>query len=1084
MRKYLLILSLCLFVMSIQNVFGQVTTASLSGVVRDATGNPIPGATVIALHTSSGSQYGATTNDDGRYLIPGMRIGGPYEVTIQSVGNTDKKENIGLLTLGETKSYNVDVSEVTTELSEVVVSGKKDPLMNSDRTGASTNIGNEQIRALPTLNRSLSDYTRLTPQSGGGSSSSFGGRNDRFNNFTVDGSAFNNAFGLSNSVGGQANANPISLDAIEEVQINLAPYDVRQAQFTGAGINAVTKAGTNEFKGSVYYFFRNQDLTGKRLGGVDIVQNEFSQNQYGFRVGGPIIKNKLFFFVNAESNRRIEPGSTFIARSPGVSGDNVSAVDASDLDGLKSFLINRYGFNPGDYQGYNALTSANNITARIDYNINNDHKLNVRYNFLQSFRDIAPSGSGAQGGRAPSRVTLPFSGSFYRINNNMNSVIAELNSRFGNKITNNFIIGYTAMRDFRESTSGFFPTVDIENGNNQNITTFGYEPFSPNNKLNTNIFQISNNLTYFKGKHTITAGFAFEFYQTENGFMPSFFGRYRFNTLQDFYASANGGVSNATLYELRYSVQPNNPVPLVKLRAAILGFYAQDEFQVNDYFKLTGGLRVDLPTYDNSVLPRNETVENMTFRDGEKIDVSKFAKTVPLFSPRIGFNWDVLKNQKLQIRGGSGVFTGRVPFVWISNQASNNGVIFNTESVFNPTNRPFTNSITPSWVPANPTAPTSFNLAATDPNFKIPQVWRTNIAVDYKMKNGWTATFEAIYGKDLNAVYYQNANLPDATGNVTGADNRPRYTINRINGAIASANDGAIMLRNNQQGYQLNITAQLQKTFSNGFFGMIAYNYGNARDLNSLSGASIAASAYGANQISGDPNAPILSYSSFMLQHRIIGSIGYEKEYAKRYKTSIAAFWEGRQGDRFSYTYGGDMNGDGFTNDLMYIPANRSDIILVPAGNATATAPADNRTGDILWQQLDAYIAQDPYLSANRGQYAARNGLVAPWYNRIDVRITQDISVFVGNSKKRNTLQISLDIFNVLNFVNSNWGVERVPIRTQLLSFQGYDPDGRPRYTFPYQDATRQQVMSTTFQNSTGLASRWQMQFGLRYIFN
>lgn len=1082
MRKSLLILFSCLLLLSTQTLFGQVTTANMSGVVRDATGNPIPGATIIAIHTSSGSQYGATTNEDGRYLIPGMRIGGPYEVTVQAVGNADRKENIGSLTLGETKSYNVDLSETSTELNEVVISGKKDPLMNADRTGASTNIGNEQIRALPTLNRNLSDYTRLTPQSGGGSSSSFGGRNDRFNNFTVDGSAFNNAFGLSNSVGGQANANPIGLDAIEEVQINLAPYDVRQAQFTGAGINAVTKAGTNEFKGSIYYFFRNQDMVGTRLAGVDLVQNDFNQRQYGFRVGGPIIKNKLFFFVNAESNRRTEPGTTFIARRPGLSGENVANVDASDLDGLKNFLVSRYNFNPGAYEGYSALTYANNITARIDYNINNNHKLNVRYNFLQSYRDISPSNSGVQGSRSPSRTSLPFSGSWYRINNNMNSVVAELNSRFGSKITNSFTIGYTAMRDFRESTSGNFPTVDIENGNNQNVTTFGYEPFSPNNKLNTNIFQISNNLTYFKGKHTITAGFAFEFYQTENGFMPSFFGRYRFNTLQDFYDSANSGISNATQYELRYSVQPGNPVPLVKLKAAILGFYAQDEYQVNDYLKLTGGLRVDLPTYDNSVLPRNEVVENMTFRDGEKIDVSKFAKTTPLFSPRIGFNWDALRNQTLQVRGGTGIFTGRVPFVWISNQASNNGVIFATELANNPTNRPFTNSVTPSWIPANPTAPTSFNIAATDPNFKIPQVWRTNIAVDYKMENRWTFTFETIYTKDLNAVYYQNANLPNASGNATGADNRPRYSINRINNQIVSAGDGAIMLRNNQEGYQLSITTQVQKTFANGFFSMLAYNYGNARDLNSLAGASIAGSAYRDNPISGDPNSPVLSYSTFMLQHRIIGSIGYEKEYGKRFKTSIAAFWEGRQGDRYSYNYGGDMNGDGFTNDLMFIPANKSDVILVPAGGATATAPADNRTPDMLWNQLDAYIAQDPYLSANRGKYAARNGLVAPWYNRMDIRIMQDFYIMAGG--KKNTLQLSLDIFNVLNVLNSNWGVERIPVRTQLLSFQGYDPEGRPRFSFPYQDVVRQQPMSSTFQNSTGLGSRWQMQFGIRYIFN
>lgn len=1072
-----------LFASGMQIAFGQgVTTAFISGRVLDEKGEGLPGATVIAVHIPSGTQYATAATADGSFNLPAVRVGGPYTITATFVGYKEQKlENI-MLSLGQ--NYNtrfVMVSE-TQAIQDVVITAKKDAVMNIDRTGAATNISNEIIRALPTLNRSLSDYTRLTPQANttGQNTSSFGGRSDRYNNFTVDGSAFNNAFGLSGAVGGQTNANPISLDAIEEVQINLAPYDVRQGMFTGAGVNAITRAGTNEFKGSVYTFLRNQEFVGKKVGGVDVTQNDFNQQQYGFRLGGPVIKNKLFFFVNAEANRRSDPATNFIARRPGVSGDNVANVDAFVLDELRNFLITNYNYNPGSYENYQQITYGDNATARIDWNISNQHRLNIRYNYLRSYRDVPPSGTGAQGGRAPSRDRLPFSGSWYRINNNMHSVIAELNSTFSNKLTNNLIVGHTAMRDFRESTSGPFPTVDIENGSNQTLTTFGFEPFSANNKLDTDVTQISDNLTYFAGKHTITGGFAFEFYRTLNGFMQEFYGRYRFNTVADFYASALSGVSNATQYALRSSNLPGVEVPLVKLRAAILGFYAQDEFKVSDYLKLTAGLRVDVPTYDDKVLPPNRELLELRFLDNQIADVSKFAKTTPLLSPRIGFNWDPLKNGKLQVRGGTGLFTGRVPFVWISNQASNNGVIFATELQNNPTNRPFTPSINPPWRPT-PTgrAAAAYNVAITDRNFKIPQVFRSNIAADYRLPNDWIVTAEVIYTKDINAVYTKNINLPEPTTNLVGADNRPRFTLNRINPNISDA----ILLANTTQGYQFNFTLQLQKAFSNGFFATAAYNYGDARDISPMT-ASIASSNFAATFVSGNPNEPILSYSSFFIRHRFIASLGYEKEYLKNYKTSIGIFFEGRTGDRYSYTVGGDPNNDGFNNDLMFIPARREDIILVPvSATATATAPADTRSPETIWAQLDAYINQDPYLSKNRGKYANRNGLVAPWFNRMDVRITQDFKFEVAG--KPQTIQLSLDVFNFLNMINSNWGVERVPVRTaSLLSFQGLDPDGRPRYTFPFLNAATQTPVTTTFQNSFGLSSRWQAQFGIRYIFN
>jgi hypothetical protein len=1079
MRKCLLLLIILAGIFwSHQAVMAQgITTANLSGVVRDATGSPIPGATVIATHTPSGTQYGAATSEEGRFSLPNVRIGGPYEVVVSFVGFQDKKETIQALSLGENKVLTFALSETETQLGEVVISGAKDPLLNADRTGAATNVGQEQIKALPTLNRSLSDYTRLTPQSGG-ANNQFGGRNNLYNNITVDGSLFNNAFGLSSTIGGQSNNNPISLDAIEEVQVNLAPYDVRQGGFTGAGLNAVTRAGTNQYQGSVYHFFRNQSMIGNRLANVELAAlPNFSQKQTGFRVGGPIIKNKLFFFVNGEINRRNEPGTTFVAQRPGITGNNVSRVRASDLDRLKTALLG-LGYDPGEYEGYDAITYGDNLTARIDWNISSKHKLAVRYNYMKSYRDIQPSSSGVRvGTRAPGLNALPFSGSWYRINNNMNSIVAELNSRFGNKFFNNLTVGWTALRDFRESTSGVFPLVDIEDGAGQTITSFGFETFSPNNKLDTDVFQIADNFTMFMGKHTITVGTSNEFYRFANGFMQNFYGAYTFNTVDDFLASAGtNGPSNALRYQLRFSALPGVAVPIVEWRAAQLGFYVQDEFNVTDKLKLTGGIRVDIPMFQSSVLQRNPTVEGLRFENQQSVAVDRFADTRLLWSPRIGFNWDALKSGKLQVRGGTGVFTGRIPFVWISNQASNNGVIFGTEEQFNPANRPFSTDVT-RYVPANPAAAGTFDLAITSPEFRFPQVWRTNFAADYKFADGWVATMEFIYTRDLNAVFHRNVNLPTPTNNLVGVDNRPRYTVNRINNNIPTA----ILLDNTNRGYQYSITAQIQKTFSNGFFASFAYNLADARDITSSLSA-IANTSWFTNPIVNNPNDPQLSYSNFMLRSRVVGSVSYNKTYAKYFGTTISAFIEGRQGDRYTYTYAGDLNNDGGTgNDLMYVPRSASEIILVPTAPVTGQQN-DLRTADAMWRQLDNFINQDPYLSSRRGQYAERNGAIAPWYNRVDVRFLQDFYVKVG--KQTNTLQLSVDIFNFLNMLNSNWGVERIPIRSQILQFRDIDPSGRPRFSFPFQDGATQTVQTNTFQNSASLFSRWQMQIGIRYIFN
>ncbi len=1158
------------------------TTAALNGLVTDAAGQPIPGATVVATHTPTNSIYAMPTNDQGRYNFQNMRVGGPYTVRFTAVGSADQAKTDIFLALGQNLRLDAKMTEQTTELGTAVVEGRRDAVINSDRTGAATQVSREQIERLPTLNRSFDDFTRLTPQANG---QSFGGRNGGYNNFTIDGAIFNNSFGLSSTVGGQANAQPISLDAVDQIQVAIAPYDVRQGSFTGAGINAVTRSGSNKFSGSVYGFYRDQSFVGKNVGDVELAYPKFDLKNYGFRVGGPIIKDKLFFFLNAEQERRNDPPTgNFRALRPGLTaGADVSSASAGQLDELQSFLQTRYGYNAGAYEGYQLKQNSDKATAKLDWNITDQHRLSVKYNYLKSYRDVSPSNSGALGnGRSQSNTGLPFESAYYRINNNLNSVIAELNSTFGTKSSNNLTVGYTGFRDFRESSGGIFPLVDIGNGTSSSssptLTSFGYEAFSANNILNTDVFQVGDNYTLFLGKHVVTLGTYNEFYKFKNGFAPNFYGNYQFNSPDAFYASAgyvrdaNGALvaapagtaaPAAALYRLQFSALPDGSFPFAKITAQQFGLFAQDEFTVRPNLKVTLGLRADVPNIPTEI-DRNEVAAGLTFRDGYKIETDQFQSTSLLFSPRIGFNWDVLDNQRYQVRGGTGVFTGRVPFVWISNQASNNGIQFgslsNSTTAFNPN--------VSANIPQNRTANTAYNLAVTDKDFKFPQVWRTNLATDVQLPGGIIATLEGIYTKDLNAVYHQNVNLPNAITTARGADNRPIYyftdatgnirnprngtaavrdaagTIttayspgvvlnNRINGPIvdqfgnelvnldpatnlasgAQRNTAArpnitdaIVMRNTNKGYSYSATAQLRRSFANGLYLDASYTYTDARSVND--GGSIAQSIWRDRAVSGDPNENVTSYSNFLQKHRVIASGSYRREYLKHAATTVSVFYvgaaavDGFGSSRFSYVYQGDMNGDGAggNNDLIYIPRNRGEIELQ---NITFRDNLNNVVGvyssDDQWRDLNAYIQQDDYLNGRRGKVAERNGASRPWQHRIDFRLLQDVFTNLGQ-ENRNTLQFSLDLFNVGNLLNKDWGVIQTANRNNLLSFQSYNTDGKPVFTFPYlvnpvvsrattttpgQITTPGQTLSKTFRDDVGgIASRWQMQLGLRYIFN
>jgi hypothetical protein len=1112
------IFALLMTITSMQ-VFAQ-TTAAISGTVLDEKGEGLPGANVIAIHEPTGSRYGAATRADGRFNIVNMRVGGPYKVTISFVGYKDNVKTGINLTLGQDLRVNAKLEVAEAQLEEVKVVAARGSVINSGRTGAATTVGNKQVTTLPTLNRSLTDFARLDPRSSGGLS--FAGRNSAYNNITVDGAFFNNSFGLSGTIGGQAGAQPISVDAIDQFQVNIAPFDVRQGMSTGANVNVITKGGTNEWSGSVYGFNRSQDLTGTKVGSVDLLDSypkdkgfptalKSNTTQFGGRLGGAIIKNKLFFFASYEQETKTDPGTAFQPTVTGVASDvTTSAVNKADLDKLAAFLKEKFPtYTFGDYQNYDRLNESTKFNARIDWNISDKHKLTLKYNTLRSSSDQPPSGRGA------SNQQLPFQSSWYRIINNLDSYVADLQSSFGGKIANNLKVVYTQLRDSRQTPylNNPFPLVDIRNGvGTQVSTTFGYEPFTAGNVLDTDVLQISDDVTLYAGKNVFTFGAAYEDNQYRNGFAPDFNTGYVFKSFDDFYTSVNTGVSNAVIFRQRWSNSAD--FPYAKLRGTTISAYAQDEINVAKGFKLTLGLRADgtsIPIEINKTTT-NTFVPGFTFRDGIKTATDKFPDFTLLFSPRVGFNWDVNEEKKTQIRGGFGVFTGRVPYVWLSNQLSNNGVLFGSQTLDVPTGvagRPFVADVLkykPTVDYTSVIQPTSYNLNVTDPNFKFPQIFRANMAIDKTLGDGWLATFEGIYTKDINAVTVENINLPTSPRNAIGADNRPIFynvgtngfpstRYNRIYGLVASggttlpANQSAtspdiseaILIKNTNNGYSYALTGTIAKTFESGLFTSLSYTYTDSRSVND--GGTTAIGIWSGRPVSGDPNADVLSYSNYLQRHRIVAFGSYKFDYAKWASTTLGFSYSVGPAGRFSYVYQGDMNGDALTsNDLIYIPKDQSEILLRAVGTYTAAQQ---------WTDLDNYIKQDSYLNSRRGQYAERNGGELPWAAQFDFKVIQDFYIKVGG--KTNTLQLTFDLFNAGNYVTPNWGINQSAVRTALLNFAAYDnavgavsagsqPTGKPIFTFPFRSGTT--PLADSFQNVTGITSRWQGQIGIRYSFN
>ncbi|MDP3717855.1 MAG: carboxypeptidase regulatory-like domain-containing protein [Acidobacteriota bacterium] len=1059
-------------------VNAQVTTGSLRGKVQNEQQQPVAGASVIAIHLPSGSSYEATTRNDGGFTIVGMRVGGPYSVTVAYSGGgaaafaPETQESIEVnLGVATDLAFTVRAIAVT---ETITVTAQSDAVFASNRTGAATAVTREEMASLPTISNRLESFARLTPSMGG--NMSFAGQDNRMNNITVDGSYFNNSFGLGGQPGDRTGVAPISMDAIEQVQINVAPFDVRSGNFVGAGINSVTRSGTNQFRGSGFYQFRDDGLVGKEAKDLPVNPGTFSFKNYGGWAAGPIVENKLFFFGNAEKEETEGPGTTFRANAGGEAAvGSTTRVLASDLTALSSFLKQRFGYDTGPFQDYAHLTPGRRLLAKFDYNINNRNKLSFRYNQLDSDTDVLLSNSSSLGfgNRRTNTFGLNFQNSNYKILENIKSGVGELNTVIGSTMSNSLIVGYSSHDESRESLGSFFPMVDILEGGSV-YTTFGFEPFTPNNELRYKSFQLQNNFSKFSEKHTWTAGFSFERYESENVFFPGSQSVYVYNSLQDFYDDANR-VRPVTLnrFQVRYNNIPGQDKPIQPLEVVYTGGYIQDEWTVNDKLKLIAGLRMDVPIFGETGYT-NVNADALTFRDETGAAVQYQSGKLPdanlLWSPRLGFNWDVTGSRNTQVRGGSGVFTGKPLFVWISNQIGNTGVltgfIQNNNSTANPFN-PDPNAYKPTNVTGAPA--TSYELALTDQNFKFPQVWRTNVAVDRRLPGGFTGTAEFIYNRDVNGMYYINANLPAAQTSFAGADNRPRWTTNRINNVTGNQVSNATVIKNQDVGTAWNAVFSAKKNTS---WGMVqaAYNYGESK--NTVDPGSIAFGSWSNNAHSGDPNNPGTSYAGASPGHRFFMTGSYRKQYFGFGATAISAFFEARTIGNASYTFAGDMNGDGGFNDLLYIHANTGEMNFAPftSGGVTYTAAQQAAA----WE---AYIAQDSYLSKNRGKYAERGAVFLPMVKRLDVSVTQDVFTSSGGGHR---FQFRADFINFGNLLNKDWGVSQRLVSNQPLTNPAVDAAGQSTYRLRLVSG---QLMSQSYQQTADLNDVYRIAFSLKYFF-
>lgn len=1086
-------------------LFAQITTSAINGTVKNNADEPLVGATIVATHQPSGTKYSTISRAGGQFTIQNMRVGGPYLIEVSFVGHdAGKFENV-YLQLAESFLLNPFLNKTSASLENVVLTtGRRSSVLNASRQGSVTNIGIRQINQLPTISRSINDLTRATPQANG---ASIGGGNYRQNNFTVDGADFNNSFGIGSNL--PAGGTPISLDALEEISVNLTPFDIRQTGFIGSAINAVTRSGTNQFQGSVYSYWRNQNQRGYKVGNTSFTRPNEEFKQVGFRIGGPIIKNKLFFFFNYEKEEQPKAIQNLVASSASAaygSAPNIARPSADSLRIISDYLYNTYGYVTGPWDNYTPNIERTKYMMRLDWNINSRHRFNVRYSQVEGGEPNSPSsstsGAGftyASGLGRTNNNSLWYKNSNYFQGANLYSLAAELNSSWG-KIANTLRGTFTYQNDSRESDSQVFPFVDILSTSGVSAsapyTSFGYEPFSFGNLRKVKMYSIIDNLTWTTGKHNWTVGGQFDLSETINGFQRFATSYYVFNTWSDF---VNG--RDPRDFAITYSLSKNFAPAFSSFKFAQLSLYGQDEITVNRNFRMTLGLRVDRATYpDVPQIITHPLVAAMTFDNGIKMNTGELPSTRLMWSPRLGFNWDLYGDRSLQIRGGTGIFTGKVPFVWIVSQSGDNGMIQITQSfngLSNNVNRPFNPdpaAYRPSSVPQAGTIVPG-TVTALDRDFRFPQSWKSTLAIDGRMPGGLIGTIEAIFTKDLNTAFFMNPNLrTPAALNVSGyPDNRlmygasvPTRFINTLNSAGVPTVGGTsafnpMLITNGKRGFYFALTAKVEKPFAKGFYASVAYTKSLAGNLHDGNGDQPQSAWQITTTVNGANTSP-LGYTDYVLPDRVIALLSYRKEYFKHLATTISMVYNGAITGRFSYTYGGDFNRDGVSNnDLIYIPT---------AAQVQTMQFASQTVNGVVYDQtaqrnlFENYIQQDKYLRAHRGQYAERNGAQIPWLNRLDVKLVQDLFTNIGKTK--NTIQFTLDIFNFGNIINSDWGKFKTVNASAILiptNQNSLVPGGTvvPQFRLA---TDRGDIITKTFRDNVSVASTYSMQFGIRYIFN
>lgn len=1092
MKQAIRLLLLLVFTASVIIAQG-VTTATISGVVKDNNGQILPGIIVAAIHNPSGTKYGTTTREDGKFTLPNLRVGGPYTISASAVGMKENSKQDIYLELSQNLWISFTIVEEAVQLEQVTVTGERNSVLSAGHTGASTNVGRAQIDKLPTISRSFQDFYKLSPYfspsstSASGSSGNALGRNSKYNNIQIDGVNFNDLFGLGSSgaPAGQSSVTPISLDALEEFQISVSPFDVRQAGFTGAGVNAVTRSGTNQYKGSIFYSGRNEGFVGNSPDSLKAKLANFTDTQFGGRVGGAIIENSLFFFANAEVTRFSQP----FARTFGNTtlGTNSYTVSKDSMDLLANHLKTKYGYDPGSYSNIGYNRESDKIFLRFDYNVTENHKLTARWNYLRSSEDNSPS-------RGRALTDIYFDNGKYKLDDKTHSVALQLSSVFGNSMSNEFIVGYVNQSDIPTYYGARFPTLYIAT-RASNVTqnlVLGSEEFRHYNELEQNYIEVTDNFTYYMGEHTFTVGGKLDMFNFRNLFIADAFGAYTYGSIAQFLTD-----TKANSYTFRYSATAD-PLQEANWGANQIALYAQDEWMVTHALKLTAGLRVEIPTYPD------KPNENVTIFNTFGYHTSEPPKTSLAYSPRIGFNYSIDEERNTQLRGGIGIFAGRFPFVWVGNQYANTGVDFYTVTAAPTSFNPDPNNQTK---PATGTLP-SAEVDLTDPNFKAPSILRYNVAVDHRLPYDIIATVEGILSSTQNDVYYENINLAgtqDASNTVVGVgsltpggllvgENRPVY--GRYGNLVSGSNTvstfsvqwknaaqfapGVFLVKNTSQGSNANVIVQLQRAVAEGLNGTVAYTWGISKDINS-GNSTTASSGWRFNPTQGNPNSPKLTYSQWDRTHRVLGALSYRHDWGSNgLATSFGIFYNGQSGRPFSYMVTGDINGDGRTdNDLAYIPKDANDIILV---SPTATTTVLPKT-DPSYASLMAFIEADDYLKENKGKISERSGPREPWAHQVDMRINQEVQIIPGHK-----IEVTLDVLNVLNLINSEWGWVRntgVNQTVNMVTFAGLDKTAGPDFGKPHYYLQSSTVKVTDGKAdpfvSDNILSRWQMQLGIRY---